>query len=57
MIHKREKTKDNHAKLEFMNGSNFVKLSKRMHIWPHDIRIFHMDFVKIHYRPRIYYEF
>ena len=84
MTHKREKSNDNHAKLQFMNGSNFVKLSKRrtknvsrgsflfavslfwqiqkcsnfvklskrMHIWPHDSRIFHMNFVKIHYRPR-----
>ena len=26
---KEKKTKDNHAKLQFMNGSNFVKLSKR----------------------------
>ena len=34
MIHKREKTHDNHAKLQFMNGSNFDKLSKRMHIRP-----------------------
>ena len=31
-----KKTHDNHAKLQFMNGSNFVKLSKRMHIRPHD---------------------
>ena len=27
-----------------------------MHIWPHDSRIFHMDFVKIHYRPRMLYD-
>ena len=36
--------------------SNFVKLSKRMHIRPHDNRLPRMYFVKFHWRPRIWPE-
>ena len=42
-------------KLRIRDWFEFVKFQKRMHIRPHDNRLFQMDSVKFHHRSRISY--